>query len=315
MQRLTIITFEHKNIGGYLFEKTVINIFKKYEIIHIKNTTLIESTLLEQVNNSKAIIIAGGPIIGNLGAYNNNYWMGFLRLNPKLNLIKVPIILFGVGAISIPFKSYELPKLESKNSFFLRQIHKIYTRDYLTYNYLKSNSIESEFMGCPSLAYNNNEKLIENKVKFNKILFSPSIFINNKDNECYNKLLKYGKVIISINHDDKQIENKAKSLFKNSKIIRLTNIKQMIELNKEVDVHIGFRVHQHISSLLAGVKSLLVVCDNRGKGMAEVLGNNKYHVNDIDEIDNKINFIKGDNYDDIYSSIKSIRLNIKRLKY
>ena len=88
----------------------------------------------------------------------------------------------------------------------------------------------------------------------------------------------------------------------------------MIELNKEVDVHIGFRVHQHISSLLAGVKSLLVVCDNRGKGMAEVLGNNKYHVNDIDEIDNKINFIKGDNYDDIYSSIKSIRLNIKRLK-
>ena len=308
---ITILTYVHGNVGGYLFEESVRNLFKQQfdSILEIKNNQLIEGNLLNKVNQTKCIIIAGGPIIGNDGAYGNSF-MGFIKLNPNLDLIKVPIILFGVGVISIPFKNRNLDRLNNNALYFLNRVSKIYTRDKLTERYLKSNNINCDFMGCPSLSYKSNNNLSLNNSQVKNILFSPSIFLNNKDIECYNKLTSYGRVIVTINHNNVDIEAKAKKLFYNSEVVRLTNVEQMLELNKRVDMHIGFRVHQHIASLISDIKSLLVICDNRGGGMTEVLGNNKYSVNNINEIIDKIKMLENDDYSDVYRDIEQIRNNI-----
>ena len=81
--------------GGYLFEESVRNLFKQQfdSILEIKNNQLIEN-LLNKVNQTKCIIIAGGPIIGNDGAYGNSF-MGFIKLNPNLDLIKVQLYYLG----------------------------------------------------------------------------------------------------------------------------------------------------------------------------------------------------------------------------
>ena len=311
MDNIIIITFSHSNVGGYLFEESVNNIFsKKYKIISIKNDTLIENELLNNINNSIAIIVAGGPIIGNNGPYKD-CWMGFLKLNPDLNLIKVPIILFGVGLISVPFKEDKL-SLTNNNIIFLKEkIKYIYTRDKLTYEYLKSYNIKSYFMGCPSIMYKNTLNLNIDKNKNKTVLFSPTIFINEYDIEVFNKLKeKFNQIKICINHDDIGVQNKAKNVFLDVPIINLKNLNDMFNITNNIDYHIGYRVHQHIACLLSGVKSILIICDNRGKGISEVIGNFKYSINNILELDNKLLDLENDNYENAYNDIKIIRNNI-----
>ena len=309
---VTVLTFSHCNIGGHLFEETVCRLFADRfdRVLRIKNDVLLHGELLDKVNATSAIIVAGGPIIGNEGAYPG-CWMGFLKLNPQLNAIKVPIILFGVGVISIPFrdKNSTLAPLTPANVAFLRRVALILTRDKLTKAYLESQGIECDFMGCPSLAHNQTSKLAAGK-GVGKLLFSPSILIEPVEIQVYQLLSQRYKIVVCINHNDAQLQMRAANLFQGAEIKNLVGTDDMLKVAQEVSIHVGYRVHQHIACLLAGTRSILIESDNRGKGMNEVIGN-KYGVRELRELKSVVQAGEKDDYEEAYANIDGIRTRIQ----
>src|SRR5690554_3011288 len=177
MDYYVILTGGKNNAGDFLIKhrakKLLTELRPDRELKDFNAWETIEGGKLEIVNNSKALLLTGGP------ALNKNMYPGIYKLNINLDEIKVPIIPFGIGWHSETgewqdIKSYELSEttknllLKINDNNFSKSV-----RDYHSLHILQNNGVDNVLMtGCPALYESNHIKAKVNLDKLKKINFS-----------------------------------------------------------------------------------------------------------------------------------------------
>lgn len=296
-----ILTGSKNNAGDFLIKYRAKQLFSEFrkdrEIIDLDRWIAFDEETLEKVNNSKALILTGGPALQKY-MYPNLYKMA------KLDDIKVPIITMGVGWSSKSGNwsdtyTYEFSKQTRElldrveNSGYLSSV-----RDYHSLNALHSSDYKNFLMtGCP--AYYSTEHIgrdFEN-YPIKKVSFSLGVSFNHsksmdklvKENilECkeYFKNESFEVVFHHSIDEKKRDKGVSKSLFDaqkrmqqwlDSKHINYTDIsgsaENLMNYYSSRDLHIGYRVHAHIFMNSIAKYTILLNEDGRGKSIKNVIG-------------------------------------------
>ena len=181
------LTGGKNNAGDFLIKYRAFKLFEKFrpdrEIIDYNEWEPIDDKKLDIINNSKALILLGGPgIVKNL--YPNVY-----KLRNNLDEIKVPILMMGLGwkdpngdwkdtyNYSLTDSSLKLLKRIENSGYYSSE------RGYHTLNVLQNYGFKNFLMtGCPAY-YDINyfDKKLEN-IEINKVAFSLGVsFLGNEN--------------------------------------------------------------------------------------------------------------------------------------
>ena len=132
-----------KNVGDFLIrdraKKLLSFIREDRNLIEYPSWKSLDNNL-EEVNNSKAIIIMGGPGI------SSNVYPNVFPLATNLDDIKVPIILLGTGSYVYPLSYIYKYKLSDDSKKFINKCKFVSVRDNTTKNILLSNGIKNVVM-------------------------------------------------------------------------------------------------------------------------------------------------------------------------
>lgn len=287
MKKFSILSGAYINAGDFLIVKRTEELIKyvypnckikKYE----RNKEI--SQFLDEINESDALIIAGGP------AYTPNMYPDVIKLVDDLSKITTKIIPIGVGWYGKKTDNDFLYsyKFNDKSKKLLNKIYNenniFGCRDWYSANVLSLNGYSNCIMtGCP--AWYNIEKVnlvdVNLKKEINKICISdPANKLNFYDaislvDYLKNKFPKSEIDFVFHRIDSKN--NKYLPLIKyleknNIKIVDITGNFEGFKIYDDCDLHIGFRVHAHIYNLSNRNLSILVEEDGRGSGVNEALG-------------------------------------------
>lgn len=284
-----------KNVGDFLIAKRTRELIEYYK----PNAKILEfsrfedlTNKLDVVNQSKAVILAGGP------GYLPNMYPKTFRLVPNLSDIKVPIIALGMGwygrvGDDLDLNSYRFTKESHKLlNRLVNDFPYLGVRDYLTEEVLNKQGFANTMMtGCPAwydIEYINGKRTINaNEVK--SIAFStPASY------RYYEQAIKVMALIKKefpnaklcctfhrgVNADKYTKKTRAKffnALKDHAKKLGfecfdLSYDANNMEIYDRYDLHIGYRVHAHIYCLSHFRKSILLEEDGRGRGANEALG-------------------------------------------
>lgn len=290
----TVLSGAKKNIGDFLITDRCKKLLQEHrpehELFQLPHWESFEKNL-EKVNDSKAVIIMGGP------GFQPHFYPGVYKLMPNIEDIKVPIIPMGLGWKGFPgdqdtLKRYRFSRSSMK---ILNKISKetkhIGCRDYLTKEALKLNGLDNVLMtGCP-VWYDIDSigKPIKKPEQIKKFAFTPA------QNHIYrNQSIEILKVLKTIFQDAESycsfhrgvmandqftskadednnvaIKNEAEKL---GYIVVDTSFDlEKLNFYEECDLHIGYRVHGHIYFLSKRRPSILIHEDGRGRGVSEAL--------------------------------------------
>ena len=298
-----ILTGSKNNAGEYLIKYRAKQLFANLrpdrEIIDMNGWESLTSDKLAVINQSKALILMGGP------ALIENMVPKVYALTENLEDIKVPIIMMGTGWKSQRGNwedTYSYP-LNKKTSSLLKRInnsgYQSSVRDYHTLNAIRFNGFNNFLMtGCPAY-YDKNFIDTELQLKeVNKVAFSlgvafiksPSMETLMKENilACKEKFLdKEFEVVFHHSLDRDKIRNGYKStskhLNKHNKFadwLEKENIEyidisgsaeNLMNYYSTVDFHIGYRVHAHIFMSSIAKQTILISEDGRAKGVKSAI--------------------------------------------
>jgi hypothetical protein len=301
-----LLTGSKNNAGDFLIKHRAKALFAQErpdrDVVDFNAWEPLDQQKLEQVNKASALILMGGPSL------RYEMYPGIYRLTKNLADIKVPVTLMGVGwksasgrwrdTYSYPFspQSMQLLKVAEQSGL------PISVRDYHSLNSLRFNGIKNVMMtGCPAYydldALGHTPQVLQ---KFSSIGFSLGVsFVQNAQMEkqikhqilaCQEyfegadfKVLfhhsleadateaAYGR---SISEHLKRHRQFAEWL--ESKQIHYRDISgsadNLIKSYKDVDLHVGYRVHAHIFMNSIGKMSLLLSEDGRAKGSQGAIG-------------------------------------------
>lgn len=299
-----ILTGSKNNAGDYLIKYRAKQLFEKIrpdrKIIDYNAWEEFDENKLSVVNKSKALILMGGPSL------RYNMYPDIYKITQNLDDIKVPIISMGIG-----WKSLSGNWEDTYNYKFNDNTHKLLirvnesgflssVRDYHSLNSLKFQGYKNFLMtGCP--AYYDFD-YIDKGVKIQeieKVAFSLGVsFINSpsmeklmKDNilACKKEFEKKEFTVVFHHSLDKR---KHVSYYKKQPkhIKRHTEFAAWLERNdipyidisgsaenlinfyKNIDFHIGYRVHAHLFMNSISKFSILISEDGRAKGVYKVIG-------------------------------------------
>ena len=299
-----ILTGSKNNAGDYLIKYRAKQLFSDLKpnrkIIDINGWEYLNAKKLALINQSKALILMGGP------ALIENMVPKVYALTNDLEDIKVPIIMMGIGWKSQKGNwknTYSYP-LNQKTISLLNKIDKSgyqsSVRDYHTLNAIRFNGFNNFLMtGCP--AYYNID-FINKKLQFkeiNKVAFSLGVaFVESSSME---KLMKENILACKKKFKDKEFEvvfhhsldrEKFKNIYKSSSnhVNKHSNFSDWLEKNDiksidvsgsaenlinyytNIDLHIGYRVHAHIFMNSIAKKSILISEDGRAKVVKGAIG-------------------------------------------
>lgn len=297
-----ILTGGKNNAGDFLIKYRAKDLFKTIrpdrDIIDLNAWESFDSEKVKLINESRALILMGGP------ALVKNMVPQVYNLAQVIDLIKVPIILMGVGWKSKRGRwsdtiDYELNKTtlyllnKVKNSGYISSV-----RDFYTLELLRSYGIENVVMtGCPAYydrKYLGNNFGAENieRVAFSlgvSHLESPAMLVQMNEiilnlNSRYNNKLQ---VVFHHSLNREKYLNNDRALshhqLKHNKIadwLELNEIsyvdisgsaEALIAYYSKIDLHIGYRVHAHIFMNSVSRKSVLISEDGRAKGVKSVI--------------------------------------------
>ncbi|RXJ95880.1 hypothetical protein CRU94_04515 [Arcobacter sp. AHV-9/2010] len=300
----TILTGSKNNAGDFLIKYRAKQLFKELrpdrEIIDFNAWETFDSEKLKIVNESKALILLGGPSLQKFMRPN------IYKMTDNLDDIKVPIISMGIGWKSISGNwedTYDYP-LSDESIELLKRINSSgylsSVRDYHTLNSIRFKGFENFLMtGCP--AYYDLDYIgspFENP-NIKKMAFSLGVsFIHSPSME---KLMKENILACKKHFEDKEFEvvfhhslNTKKFLSTHgassthsqkhnefAKWLEDNNIKyvdisgsaeNLMNYYQNIDLHIGYRVHAHIFMNSISKFSILISEDGRAKGAKEVIG-------------------------------------------
>jgi hypothetical protein len=298
------LTGSKNNAGDYLIKHRAIALLDAHrpdrDIIDFNAWEAFDSEKLEIVNNSKALILLGGP------ALQKNMYPQIYPLTANLDNIRVPVVMMGTG-----WKSYSLGwnatheyRLSDSTHELLKKIDHSgllsSVRDYQTLNMLNSFGYKNILMtGCPAyydlINVDNNFKMpdsvktvafslgvsfidspsmkmqMENIILALKDKYSASnfqvVFHHSLDKDQFMKT--HGATRRHVNAHQKFA--KWLSSVGVSYIDISGSAKGLIEFYSGVDIHIGYRVHAHIFMNSIGKLSVLIAEDARAKGTQTVI--------------------------------------------
>ena len=299
-----ILTGSKNNAGDYLIKYRAKQLFSDLrpdrEIIDINGWEQLNTDKLSVINQSKALILMGGP------ALIENMVPKVYALTNNLEDIKVPIIMMGIGWKSQKGNwedTYSYP-LNNKTISLLKKInnsgYQSSVRDYHTLNAIRFNGFNNFLMtGCP--AYYDKD-YINKELQFkeiNKVAFSLGVsFVESSSME---KLMKENILACKNKFKDKEFEvifhhsldrRKFKDVYQSSSnhVNKHNNFVEWLEKNNvkfidisgsaenlinyynNIDLHIGYRVHAHIFMNSITKKSILISEDGRAKGVKGAIG-------------------------------------------
>ncbi len=342
-----ILTGGKNNAGDHLIKYRAKRLFSwlkpDTEILDLDGWKKLSSHDLDEINNSKALIMTGGP------ALQNKMYPKVYGLRDNLDDIKVPMLTMGIGWYSQrgEWKDTHNYKLDNKSLELLEKINNSgymsSVRDYHTLNTLHSLGMKNFLMtGCPALySQNHLNDNFSNSLNIKKIGYSLGVSMKTSDKmyrQMQNILLMLkelfpkAKIDVVFHHSptDEYLEthsaNKALYSVQQKYLNWLEtngfsyvdisgNADNLVNYYSNIDFHIGYRVHAHIFMNSISKPSVLLNEDGRGKALEKVIGGmifNAYdNVNDslLFKILHKLS-IKVDNYnnskflvDDLKSSI------------
>ena len=290
-----VLTGAKQNLGDFLITERCKALLREYkpddELIQLPSWEPITDHL-KKVNQSKGIIIMGGP------GYRPDMYPGIYKLTPELDDIQVPIILMGMGwkgargdiaAVKEYRYSVESIKLLQKVAFRTQYFS---CRDYYTAYTLQNHGFANILMtGCPAwydlasigMDYNPPGSI-------QKIAFTPPAYAHFTDQSV--QLLKVLKDIfpaaeitacfhhgyeyqgLSGNELFFQAQRNMRDAYNDLQIpcFDLSGEIDNIHLYKDCDLHVGYRVHAHIDCLSRRRTSILIHEDGRGAGVDNALG-------------------------------------------
>jgi len=299
------LTGGKNNAGDFLIKYRAFNLFKNLrpdrEIIDFNEWEAIDDKKLEVINNSKALILLGGP------GLMENLYPHIYKLRANLDDIKVPILMMGIGwkdangdwndTYTYPLSNNSLKLLNKiENSGYYSSV-----RGYHTLNTLQNHGFKNFLMtGCP--AYYDID-YIDKKIEYKeikKVAFSLGVsFINSENMESQMKNLilslseKYNDKIFEVVFHHSLDKEKIEKVYGKShlghvlehlefvKWLETNNIsyvdisgsaENLINYYNDIDLHIGYRVHAHIFMNSIRKFSILLSEDGRGKEVAKTIG-------------------------------------------
>jgi len=298
-----ILTGSKNNAGDYLIKYRAKQLFANLrpdrEIIDINGWEQLDADKLAIINQSKALILMGGP------ALVENMVPKVYALTCNLEDIKVPIIMMGIGWKSQKGNwedSYSY-SLSDKTLSLLDRIdnsgYQSSVRDYHTLNAIRFNGFNNFVMtGCPAY-YDKDFINSELQLKdVNKVAFSLGVaFVESPSME---KLMKENILACKAKFPDKEFEvvfhhsldrEKFKEVYKSSsshvnkhnnfadwltgngiKYIDIAgSAENLTNYYATVDFHIGYRVHAHIFMNSIAKQSILISEDGRAKGVKSAI--------------------------------------------
>ncbi len=299
-----ILTGSKNNAGDYLIKYRAKQLFANLrpdrKIIDINGWEQLNTEKLAIINQSKALILMGGP------ALVENMVPKVYALTENLEDIKVPIIMMGIGWKSQKgnWEDTYSYSLSEKTLSLLDRIdnsgYQSSVRDYHTLNAIRFNGFNNFLMtGCPAY-YDKDFINTELQLKeVNKVAFSLGVaFIESPSME---RLMKENILACKAKFSDKELEvvfhhsldrEKFKSDYKSSPkhVIKHNDFADWLVGNgigyvdvsgsagnlmnyySKVDLHIGYRVHAHIFMNSISNRSILISEDGRAKGVKGAIG-------------------------------------------
>jgi hypothetical protein len=300
-----ILTGSKNNAGDYLIKYRAKKIFAELrpdrDIVDLDGWKPFDEKSLALVNNSQALILMGGPSL------QSHMYPGIYALTEKLDDIKVPVVLMGVGWKSIRGNwedTYNYP-LSDNSIKLLEKIAKSNVpssvRDFHTLNSLHFKGVNNVMMtGCP--AYYDLPSIgaiVPTVKKVNKVAFSLGVsFIGSKSMEMgmkeqiatlkshfneseFEVVFHHGLHSQDFlkTHGATSIHHKAHKKFSfwlEEQQIKYVDIsgsaENLVNYYSNVDLHIGYRVHAHIFMNSLSKTSILISEDGRGKATEKVIG-------------------------------------------
>lgn len=303
MENYVLLTGGKNNAGDFLIKhrakKLLSELRPDREFKDFNAWEPFDEEKLEVVNNSKALILTGGP------ALQKNIYPGIYKLTPNLDKIKVPIISFGIGwkSESGNWKDISDYKLSNESLPLIEKLaesgYESSVRDYHTMHVLQNYGMDNVVMtGCPALYELDSINKPIKTDSISKINFSLGVgFMHSKNMERSVKDIITNlrdhfsdkRLSVKFHHSiDKKFLNTpdaSSKLYKNnvrfSKWLESAGIdyedisgsaQNLIESYVASDFHIGYRVHAHIFMSSISKPSILIAEDGRGKALRALLG-------------------------------------------
>ncbi|KKN80833.1 hypothetical protein LCGC14_0326400 [marine sediment metagenome] len=276
MARIVLLSGARKNAGDHFIVASTSKLFRDagFDVIRWtaeQSRQSFTAQQLEVINASDCLVIPGGPCICN-GVFD------FYGLD--LDAVRVPVVAWGVGLGDIE-KDPDAYSLTLKDGIVdaLKQMV-IVTRDKVTQRELQSKGVTSTFVGCSTWFHNDVDEISFRSEEPATVVFSsgaPFIRWSRLNHHVLSYLLKrfpVSKIQCLFNHgifgEDEDLILCCRQ--HGVEIVEVAgSFERMLSVCRNSDLHIGFRVHSHIASLIAGTKSILIKTDIRGKGMSEAL--------------------------------------------
>jgi len=290
----TLLMRAKKNIGDFLiFDKAhkLLSFYKKNEEHVVYNAWEPLDDYIDAINDTKAIIICGGPGI------KKNFYPSIYPLTKNIDEIKVPIILFGTGWSGLPGSDNDIKNFKFSNASLnaLKKISSSFNfiscRDYNTVKILSNNGFTNAIMtGGPAwydLRHISKPFIIPKTIE--KIVFTPAqneiyylqtVEIMEMLRSTFPNAMLYCSFHRGLKADKYTSEREAARLGRINKVAlrlgyRVVNSAydlENIRFYEECDLHIGYRLHGHINFLSLRKPSFLLHEDSRGRGFSETVG-------------------------------------------
>ena len=290
----TLLMRAKKNIGDFLiFDKAhkLLSFYKKNEEHVVYNAWEPLDDYIDAINDTKAIIICGGPGI------KKNFYPSIYPLTKNIDEIKVPIILFGTGWSELPGTDNDIKNYEFSNASLnaLKKISSSFNfiscRDYNTVKILSNNGFTNAIMtggpawydirhiSKPFIIPKTIEKIVFTPAQ-NEIYYQQTVEIMEMLRTTFPNATLYCSFHRGLLEDEFTSKKEAFRLNNLQKVglklgFKIVNAAydlENIKFYERCDLHVGYRLHGHINFLSLRKPSFLLHEDSRGRGFSEALG-------------------------------------------
>jgi len=299
-----LLTGGKNNAGDHLIKYRAKKLFQwltpDTNIIDLDGWKYLTDEHLDMINNSKALILTGGP------ALQNKMYPNIYALRDNLDEITVPLLTMGIGWHSQRGEWQDTHNYLLDNQS-LKLLEKINTseymssvRDYHTLNILHSLGMKNFLMtGCPALYSKDNlNESFPHALHIKKIAYSLGVSLKTSDKMygqmqsvllMIKELFSSAEVEVVFHHSptEEYLETHGanKNLYHAQKKyvdwLKINGFQyvdisgsadNLVSYYSKVDFHLGYRVHAHIFMNSISKPSVLLNEDGRGKALEKVLG-------------------------------------------
>jgi len=288
----TLVSGAKKNVGDFLIYERAKKLLEK----HLGTNRFLTinrweraTKHLTKINESKAVIICGGP------GYSHNFFPDVYNFLLDFEKIEVPVIPLGLGWIGRPMYHPETFSFTDESINMIKKVHDrcgmSSCRDVLTEKILKRHGLENltmtgcpvwyelDYIGKPFIPPDGIEKITVS-LPPNPIYFKQALYLASETKREFPEASITCAFHRGIEKDEHTLKGKGQALKKlrnrlegsGFSCIDTSYDTSKIEYYKNCDLHVGYRVHAHIYFLSVRKPTFLISIDGRGTGVSKTMG-------------------------------------------